>query len=79
MSIVLFKNSIYSFHIFVKVLILEQTLFNFLIFGGNLDFLQKMFYNINYCGQSYKHFTLVIYNSRVVIWGIFQSGMTLES
>ena len=30
-------------------------------------------------GQSYKHFTLVNYDSRVVIWGIFQSGMTLES
>ena len=44
----------------------------------NLDFLQKKFYNIN-CGQSYKHFMLVNYDSRVVIWGIFQSGMTLES
>ena len=31
------------------------------------------------CGQSYKHFRLVNYDSRVVIWGIFQSGMTLES
>ena len=31
------------------------------------------------CGQSYKHFTLVNYASRVVIWGIFQSGTTLES
>ena len=31
------------------------------------------------CGQSYKHFTLVNYDSRVVIWGIFQSGTTLES
>ena len=30
------------------------------------------------CGQSYKHFTLVNYNSRVVIWGNFKSGMTLE-
>ena len=29
-------------------------------------------------GQSYKHFMLVNYNSRVVIWGIFQSGATLE-
>ena len=29
-------------------------------------------------GQSYKQFTLVIYDSRVVIWGIFQSGTTLE-
>ena len=28
-------------------------------------------------GQSYKHFMLVNYDSRVVIWGIFQSGMTL--
>ena len=30
-------------------------------------------------GQSYKQFTLVIYDYRVVIWGIFQSGTTLES
>ena len=30
-------------------------------------------------GQSYKQFMLVIYDSRVVIWGIFKSGMTLES
>ena len=30
-------------------------------------------------GQYYKHFTLVNYDSRVVIWGIFQSGTTLES
>ena len=34
---------------------------------------------IEFCGQSYKHFTLVNYESRVVIWGIFQSGTTLES
>ena len=31
------------------------------------------------CGQSYKYFTLVIYDSRVVIWGIFKSGMPLGS
>ena len=30
-------------------------------------------------GQSYKHFTLVNFNSRVILWGIFQSGTTLES
>ena len=30
------------------------------------------------CGQSYKHFTLVNYDSRVVLWGIFQSGTTLD-
>ena len=29
--------------------------------------------NMTICGQSYKHFTLVNYDSRVVIWGIFQS------
>ena len=28
-------------------------------------------------GQSYKQFMLVIYESRVVIWGIFKSGTTL--
>ena len=26
-----------------------------------------------------KHFTIVIYDSRVVIWGVFKSGTTLES
>ena len=30
-------------------------------------------------GQSYKQFTLIIYKFRVVIWGIFKSGTTLES
>ena len=29
-------------------------------------------------GQSYKQFTLVIYDSRDVIWDIFKSGTTLE-
>ena len=29
-------------------------------------------------GQSCKQFTLVINESRVVIWGIFKSGTTLE-
>ena len=29
--------------------------------------------------QSYKQFMLVIYDSRVIIWGIFKSDMTLES
>ena len=29
--------------------------------------------------HSYKQFTLVNYDSRVVIWGIFKSGTTLES
>ena len=31
------------------------------------------------CGQCYKQFALVTYESRVVIWGIFKSGTTLES
>ena len=30
------------------------------------------------CGQFYKQFMLVIYESRVVIWGIFKSGTTLD-
>ena len=30
-------------------------------------------------GQSYKHFTIVIYDPRVVIWGVFKSVTTLES
>ena len=29
-------------------------------------------------GQSYNHFTLVNYDSSIVIWGIFKSGTTLE-
>ena len=33
----------------------------------------------NICGQSYKQFTIVIYDSRVVMWGNFKSGTTLES
>ena len=33
----------------------------------------------DHCGQSYKHFALVNYDSKVVIWGNFQSGTTLES
>ena len=31
------------------------------------------------CGQSYKGSTIVNYDSRVVKWGIFKSGTTLES
>ena len=30
------------------------------------------------CGQSYKGLTIVNYDSRVVIWGIFKSGTTLD-
>ena len=30
-------------------------------------------------GQSYKNFTIINYDSRVIIWGIFKSGTTLES
>ena len=30
----------------------------------------------NLCGQSYKHFMIVIYDPTVVIWGVFKSGMT---
>ena len=44
----------------------------------NYQFVQLL-QNQNTSGQSYKHFTLVNYDSRVVIWGIFQSGTTLES
>ena len=31
------------------------------------------------CGQYYKTFTLVNYNSKVIIWGILKSGTNLES
>ena len=30
-------------------------------------------------GQSYKHFTIVIYDPRVVIWSIFKSGQNLQA
>ena len=39
----------------------------------------RRFYKIGHCGQSYKQFTIVIYDSRVVIWGNFKSNTTLES
>ena len=50
----------------------ELTLVNFIYFGkfSSLHII---------CGQSYKASTIVNYDSRVVIWGIFKSGMTLES
>ena len=54
---------------------------NFVVlFGKNIS--DKNIYFVKECltsGQSYKHFMLVNYDSRVVIWGIFQSGTTLES
>ena len=34
---------------------------------------------IDHCGQSYKGSTIVNYDSRVIKWGIFKSGTTLES
>ena len=39
----------------------------------------KFAFDIESSGQSYKGSTIVNYDSRVVIWGIFKSGMTLES
>ena len=33
---------------------------------------------MHFTGQSYNQFTLVIYESRIVKWGIFESGTTLE-
>ena len=35
--------------------------------------------NFKISGQSYKASTIVNYDPRVVIWGIFKSGTTLES
>ena len=43
------------------------------------DFPTANTHSLYSCGQYYKHFTLINYDSRVVIWGIFQSGTTLES
>ena len=34
--------------------------------------------DVSISGQSYKQFTLIIYESRVVLWGILKSGTTLE-
>ena len=36
-------------------------------------------FNTENSGQSYNHFTIVNYDSSVVIWGIFKSGTTLEA
>ena len=43
--------------------------------------MQRLISFTDFSGQSYKQITLtiVIYESRVVIWGIFKSGTTLES
>ena len=40
-----------------------------------ISILTKYFLATRTSGQSYKHFTLINYDSRVVIWGIFQSGL----
>ena len=45
-----------------------------LIYYATLTFV----YEIGSCGQSYKHFTIVIYDPRVIIWDVFKSGATLE-
>ena len=53
-----------------------------------MDLLYSLYYRLmpplilqdqSLSGQSYKHFTILNYDSRVIIWGIFKSGMTLES
>ena len=50
-------------------------------YGNDITSMKKLlFYWTNLTsGQSYKHFMLVNYDSRVVIWGIFKSATTLES
>ena len=47
------------------------------IFDYVLDDNQKV--RTEASGQSYKHFTIIIYDPRVIIRGVFKSGMTLES
>ena len=49
------------------------------LLGNNCDRVGGRAVASNTSGQSYKHFMLVNYDSRIVIWGIFQSGTTLES
>ena len=41
--------------------------------------LTSLAHSVSFSGQSYKQFMLVIYDPRVVIWGIFKSGPTLVS
>ena len=48
--------------------------------NGRMHFLDEVgLYLTVACDWSDKQFTLVIYESRVVIWGRFKSGTTLES
>ena len=52
----------------------------FALFDSSFSFQIKNFFHWREpCGLSYKHFTIVIYDPRVVIWSIFKSGTTLES
>ena len=44
-----------------------------------LSIFESILFSPLICGQSYKHFMIINYNSRVIIWGIFKSGTTLES
>ena len=54
-------------------------MFAYILVSLLVPFVNLKVSNHQACGQSYKHYMLVNYDSRVVIWGIFQSGMTLES
>ena len=57
-----------------------MTIITYMIMKNHKMGFASLYNLIKLCsGQSYKHFTLVNYDSRVVIWGIFQSGTTLES
>ena len=64
-------------HIFVvkKLCLFEKSKMNYKE-AGDGPFLKE---RSKLSGQSYKQFTLVIFDSGVVIWGIFKSGTTLES
>ena len=46
---------------------------------GYSEAVESILVKLETCSQSYKQFTIIIYESRVVIWGIFKSCMTLES
>ena len=63
--------------VYVLTLKQDESLSKFSSFSVSKTILQN--FDDKTSGQSFKQFTLVIYKSRVVIWGIFKSGLTPES
>ena len=59
--------------------LLTLTTSRYIVYGAGIRKCATPVGNHKTSGQSYKQFSVVIYESRVVIWGIFMSGTTLES